>query len=109
MTNPNIVLSVLAGILFVAVVGGLLYQQGIFKSIKAGHPDLWRSLGEPHLVKKNTPMNNIVFLRFLLKSEYKAIADEELQRKCARFRNFLITYAVAFVLTVGYFLSVSKR
>jgi hypothetical protein len=108
MINPNSVLPVLMVVIFISVIGGLWYQQKILSSIKVNHPELWRSLGEPHLLKKNAPANNILFLKFLFKGEYKTIADQELQHRCARLRVFMVLYAVFFVLAMVYFLSTNK-
>lgn len=55
------------------------------------HPEIWRSLGEIGFVKNNNIINSNKFIMFLLRKEYKALDDSNLNKDATLCRVLLIS------------------
>jgi hypothetical protein len=52
----------------------------LFGYLKRNHTIAWEKLGSPSLFWNNSPRNNVLFLRFLLRRDYEKLNDATLTR-----------------------------
>lgn len=50
----------------------------LFHYLKRVHTSLWNQLGSPLIFWNNSLRNNLLFLRFLLRRDYRTVADPKL-------------------------------
>jgi hypothetical protein len=84
-------------ILMVATILWLALVWRLFALLKVRAPELYASLGQPHMILNNTPSNNIAFLRFLMGGHYGRVADKDVRKLCAFLRVFFWVYLVWFL------------
>jgi len=84
-------------ILMAATILWLVLVWRLFTLLKVRAPEVFASLGQPHVILTNTPSNNIAFLRFLLGGHYGNVADEGVRKLCAFLRAFFWGYLVWFL------------
>lgn len=92
-------LAILLG-LIVAVFYWLYLCMKFDRIIKDRHPDIFESMGRPHLVTNNTTSNNVLFIKFLFREEWKNIEDVELGKLSHFMKVYLIVYLTAFLFLV---------
>jgi len=88
-----IVLAVLIAVTLAKVHGALEY-------LKTHHKQSWSALGEPSLFLNNSPRTNFLFLRFLLRREFEAVRDIELDKRCRMLLRLYVAATVLFVLVL---------
>lgn len=59
----------------ILVVIGLVLTHVAFSRLKALEFDIWKRLGQPHLILNNTPAHAVRWMRFLYKGEYNGVPD----------------------------------
>lgn len=62
-----------------SVIVGLVLTQVAFSRLKSRHEEVWNELGRPNLILNNTPSNNIRWLKFLIRRDYRNVDDRLLQ------------------------------
>lgn len=72
--------AVLFGLLGLGVVLWLVSAHLLFGRLAARHPEAYASLGQPHLVRNNTPRHSVALLRFVAGREYRKLRDPDIQR-----------------------------
>jgi len=101
---PAFVTLLAASVLWLALVWRL------FALLKVRAPEVYASIGQPHIILNNTPSNNIAFLRFLLGGRYGSLSDESVRKLCAFLRVFFWVYLVCFLgLIVAIFVVPAAR
>jgi len=83
--------------LIVATVLWLVLIWRLFALLKVRAPEVYASLGQPHVILNNTASNNIAFLRFLLGGHYGNVADEGVRKLCVFLRVFFWGYLAWFL------------
>lgn len=73
----------------------------VFKQLKEEHPEVWRELGSPTLIKNNTFENTATFFRFLRHGKYNEIDDPLLTKRCRLLWLLFYTYGITFVCTIN--------
>ncbi len=62
----------------------------------------------PSLFLRNNIQNNLLFLRFLWKSEYNSLNDQSLSRTCNFMKIFLAVYCLLFISLLLFFIPLLK-
>jgi hypothetical protein len=88
---PVFVLLVAATVLWLALIWRL------FALLKSRARDVYASLGQPHIILNNTPVNNLAFLRFLLGGHFRSLGDEGIRRLCHFLQVFFWCYLAVVV------------
>lgn len=91
-------ITLLFGALFVSVFVWFFLVSRLFNLLKANHPDKYREMGEPTLIRNNAPKHSILLLKFLLTREYAQISDSQLTRLGNLMLVFFVLYALAFLV-----------
>ncbi|MGH2620294.1 MAG: hypothetical protein ACRDHG_06945 [Anaerolineales bacterium] len=85
--------------LWIALVGLvvlLLWRvRGVLAHLETRHPGTWVELGKPTLVWNNSLANNLTFLRFLIRRQFRGLNDPQLEASC---RFLLFLYGLGFAL-----------
>jgi hypothetical protein len=84
-------------IFMAATVAWLALVWRLFTLMKARTPDAYASIGQPHVILKNTISNNLLFMRFLLGGGYANVNDDGVRKLCAFLRVFFWCYLVGFI------------
>lgn len=82
------------------ILGGVYFYlvKKTFNRLEECHPEKYNSLGRPSLISNNSPSNNIKFIKFLFKRDWKDLNDE----KVASLGNNLI---ILFIIYSSVFLA----
>jgi hypothetical protein len=95
----------IAAIAFIALFGmailWLVLCQWVFRRLKLRHLAKYELMGNPHLIRNNTPRMNWELLRFVLGGGWAGLEDPELSGVGQFIRVLFVVYLVGF----GFFLS----
>jgi len=78
----------------------------LFNSLKVHHPETYVKMGSPGLLRNNTLSNNILFIKFLFKKEWRKLNDKNIEDLGNIMYLFIIIYAFLFVVFVWLILNV---
>ena len=70
------------------------------------HPEKYMAMGKPSLIMNNSLSNNISFMKFLFKREWKELNDENLASLGKGMLVFFIIYSIGFLVM---FFSILQR
>jgi hypothetical protein len=87
-------------VLLVPVVAWLAQAQRIASRLEQRHPEVFRRLGEPHLLKNNTPSKNFALVEFILGKGCEELGDDQLTALC-KVGRVLFFVVIAFVAAGG--------
>ena len=76
----------------------------LFKTLKLKYPQKYEEIGKPSLIMNNSIGNNILFLKFILKNEYKVLQDSSLNSLCGFMKIFFIVYTSVFLAWLAFFI-----
>lgn len=82
----------------VNTIYGLVHFAQLTRMLKVRHPDTWRMLGEPSLVRNNTPVNGLKTQRFIFKGEYRSLNDPDITRLAGRSKISAVAQLVLFAV-----------
>lgn len=82
--------------LFVSVILWFYLCKKLFTMLEIHHPAVYEAMGKPSLIMNNTISNNILFMKFLFKREWRELND----MKIAALGKFMLAYAVAYMLAL---------
>ena len=88
------IFPMLFGILFCSVFVWFFLCFKLFKILETRHPEKYEVMGKPTLIMNNSISNNISFLKFLLKREWKDMNDEGLTNLGSSMLIFLAFYTI---------------
>ncbi len=87
---------ILFGVLFCSVFVWFFLCYRIFKILETRHPEKYESMGKPSLIMNNSLSNNIAFMKFLFKREWRALSDSGLET----LGNFMLVFFA--IYTAGF-------
>jgi hypothetical protein len=77
------------GVLMLLMLGGLMLSRHFYKRLKADHPEVYKSLGEPTPFFNQSIKIQCLVNKFIWKRQYLALHDESLTKLC----NFMFIYS----------------
>ncbi|RUO38607.1 hypothetical protein CWE13_02880 [Aliidiomarina shirensis] len=78
----------------------------LFKILETRHPEKYESMGKPSLFLNNSISNNITFMKFLFKREWRGLNDPNL----ALLSNFMLVFFVVYMAVfLTLFVSIQVR
>ncbi len=86
--------------LVVMVIIGFVMHNKFLNKLKEKYPTVWESLGNPTLLKNNSPKNNFDVQKYIFKKEYKTLDDKAFISFCDSLRIFNIFYLCYFILGI---------
>jgi hypothetical protein len=92
------------GVLFVSVFVWFGLCMRLFKLLETRHPEKYNAMGRPSLIMNNSLSNNISFMKFLFKQEYRELNDHSIQKLGQVMRAFSLVYMSGFLFLVIAFL-----
>jgi hypothetical protein len=96
----NDAIPYLFSLMFIAVLVWFGLCVKLFNALKERHPETYENMGSPGLFRNNTFSNNISFMRFLFKKEWRTLDDEGI----AKLSKFMFIYIFAYTaLLIAYF------
>jgi hypothetical protein len=93
------------GMMIMVVVWFVLITR-LFKQLRDKHPVTYENLGSPSLFYNNSVKNNLLFLRFLCKSEFDFLDDPPLVKMCRFARMYVGSFMILFFIMTGLILTV---
>ncbi len=75
-----------------AVAIGFFLIHRVYKILKNRHPEKYEAMGSPGLIMNNSISNNISFMKFIFKLEWKDLGDPSL----SNLSGFLLVYFVVY-------------
>lgn len=75
----------------------------MFSILRIRHPEKYEAIGKPSLIMNNSISNNLLFMKFLFKREWRDLNDEGLAQLG---KSMLVFFSLYMVLFVYLFLSV---
>lgn len=91
------------GVLFCSVFVWFYLCYRLFKILEKRHPEKYHSMGEPSLIMNNSISNNINFMKFLFRREWRQFDDPGL---AVLGKSMLVFFAIYTVGFLALFLSV---
>jgi hypothetical protein len=85
-------------VLFVAVAVWLMYVLRLFSLLRDNHPSTFEEMGSPSLFWNNSVRNNVLFLKFLFSSKWRALGDPEVETVVLGLRWVIFINLLLFVL-----------
>lgn len=97
-------MTIILAFLVVGVIFGFVLYDRMLTHLQHEHEGTWIALGSPRLTLRYILVNVIrghgSVQRFLWKREFKALADEKLDRKCEMLRWFIILFVIGWPMLV---------
>jgi hypothetical protein len=81
----------------------------LLNTLREHHPEEWRRLGSPTLIRNSSVGNNLAVMRFLLEKQYEALGDEGLDRISRTLRLVALAYIGALVIVASLLLVLLLR
>ncbi len=91
------IFPVLFSILFFSVFVWFFMCYRLFKILETRHPEKYEEMGKPSLFLNNTISNNISFMKFLFKGEWRGLNDVGLANHSKFMLFFFTIYIVGFM------------
>lgn len=82
------------GVLICAVIIGLYLSHRVYKILENRHPEKYEAMGKPSLIMNNSISNNISFIKFLFKREWRELDDPAL----SKLSLFLLIFSLAYLI-----------
>ena len=82
------------GALACAVFLGLYLSHRLYRILETRHPEKYEAMGKPSLIMNNSISNNISFIKFLFKLEWKELNDPGL----SKLSGFLLVFSVVYLI-----------
>ena len=96
----NEAIPYLFSLMFIGVLVWFGLCVKLFNALKERHPETYENMGSPGLFRNNTLSNNISFMRFLFKKEWRTLDDKGI----SKLSKFMFIYIFVFiVLLIAYF------
>jgi hypothetical protein len=91
------IFPVVFGVMFVSVFVWFGLCHRLFKLLEARHPEKFSEMGRPSLIMNNSVSNNISFMKFLLKREYRELNAPLISNLGRAMRVFFVVFCVVFM------------
>jgi hypothetical protein len=69
----------------------------MFGILRTRHPEKYEAMGRPTLIMNNSISNNLSFMRFLFRREWRALNDHRLAALGNSMLVFFVAYTVVFI------------
>lgn len=92
--NPT---PILFWILMAMVIAWFGMITALFQRLESKHPEKYKEMGEPHLIRNNTIKTNWTTLRFLCMREHKNLHDTPLSLLSDFMLAFFIVYMILLI------------
>ncbi|MCL1050455.1 hypothetical protein L2755_12565 [Shewanella abyssi] len=92
------VFPILFGLLFLSVLVWFFLCHRLFKILELRHPEKYESMGKPSLIMNNSISNNMAFMRFLFKSEWRELDDSGVTSLSKGMLVFFLLYSAVFLV-----------
>jgi hypothetical protein len=91
---------ILFGLMF--ILGGVYFYliKKTFNRLEECHPDKYDSLGRPSLISNNTPSNNIKFIKFIFKRDWKDLNDNKISSLGNKLIFLFVIYSSIFLALI---------
>ena len=90
------------GILFCSVLVWFILCHRFFKILETRHPEKYESMGKPSLIMNNSISNNLSFMKFIFRKEWKQINDNGLAFLSLGMLYFIAIFSIGFLsLVIG--------
>jgi hypothetical protein len=86
--------TIIFGILFCAAIIGLYLSHRLYRILETRHPEKYEAMGKPSLITNNNISNNISFVKFLFKLEWREFDDLGL----SKLSKFLLVFSVVYLV-----------
>jgi len=93
----NELFPIIFAVLFCSVFVWFYLCHRLFKILKTRHPEKYASMGSPTLIMNNSLANNIAFMKFLFKREWRSLNDDGLTSLGQGMLVFFCIYLVGFL------------
>lgn len=93
----NEIVPVLFGVLMCSVFFWFYLCHRMFGILRTRHPEKYEAMGKPTLIMNNSISNNLSFIKFLFKREWRALDDGALENLGNGMLVFVVFYTVLFV------------
>lgn len=94
------VFPVLFGIMLCSVFVWFFLCYRLFKILENRHPEKYESMGKPSLIMNNSLSNNIKFMKFLYKREWRELDDSGLATLSKAMLVFFVIYMISFLTLI---------
>lgn len=94
------VFLILFGILFISVLVWFFLCNKMFKVLALKHPEKYEGMGKPSLIMNNSLSNNISFMKFLLKREWRDLNDQSVASLGKTMSVFITLYLALFLVII---------
>jgi hypothetical protein len=95
------VFLILFGVLFISVFVWFFLCSKMFKTLALKHPEKYEVMGKPNLIMNNSLSNNISFMKFLFKREWRDLNDKSVASlgkiMCVFITLYLALFLVVFI------------
>jgi hypothetical protein len=81
----------------------------LFNALRSRHPATYERIGKPSLFYNNSFQNNVLFLRFLWKSEFEVLNDLPLIKLCRFMRIFLAACLILYLFLIPFAIVVIRE
>jgi hypothetical protein len=88
-------LPVFLGLMLAAAIAWLFTSNRLYAELRQHYPNLYKTLGTPKFVMKNSFAINVKVIRFLFKQDSTSSLDPEVMRMCQGLRFLLYIYLVS--------------
>ncbi|ATX80710.1 hypothetical protein Ga0123461_2309 [Mariprofundus aestuarium] len=89
--------STMFTVLFCSVFVWFFLCFKLFKILETRHPETYKTMGSPTLIMNNSLSNNISFMRFLFKREWRDLNDDGLSSLGKGMLTFFVIYSICFI------------
>ncbi len=83
---------IIFGIFFCSIFFWFYLCHRLFKDLRLRHPDKYELMGNPSLIRNNSLANNISFIKFLIKREWRELNDSSITSLGKGMLTFIIIY-----------------
>ena len=87
-------LPVFLGLMLAAAIAWLFTSNRLYAELRQHYPNLYKTLGTPKFVMKNSFAINVKVIRFLFKQDHEAPVDQAVMRLCQGLRSLFYIYIV---------------
>jgi hypothetical protein len=92
------VFLILFGVLFISVFVWFFLCNKMFKKLALKHPEKYEAMGKPSLIMNNSLSNNISFMKFLFKREWRDLNDQSVASLGKIMSVFIALYLALFLV-----------
>jgi hypothetical protein len=92
------VFPILFGVLFIAIFVWFFLCNKMFKTLALRHPEKYEAMGKPSLIMNNSLSNNVSFIKFLFKREWRDLNDPSVTSLGKIMCVFIMLYLALFLV-----------